>query len=606
DAHADTHTGVGARVDAEPGTDAAVDPAAVDPAAVDPASGPASDMASDAVSDAASDAASDMASDAAAGAAADAAADAAAGRRPGALAGPSVPRARRTLLGPLWRLIDGRPGDSRTAVARRARILVTIATGLANLGGALVVVMFGLVVPDPVGDVSDRIKLVNLIVFTAYVAAALPVGLVLGERFFRRVRHLLQHHDEPQRRASLLLYGPLRLMGLHLTLWGIGTVGWVLINLPFSWLLAVKLGLTSLLGGLTTCTFVYLITERLLRRAVTTALRSELPRRTGLPGVVARSVLAWALGTAVPVLGLISLAVGSFLIARITVRDFAVAVLTLGGIALVVGFLVTYGAARAVADPVESVRHGLARVQHGDLDVEVPVYDASEVGLLQAGFNHMAAGLREHERLRDLFGRQVGADAARVAVERGVDLGGELREVAVLFVDIIGSTRLAADRPPAEVVKLLNDFFAVVVEVVGAHGGWINKFEGDAALAIFGAPLDLDGAPARRAGGGPRAGRPAAHRGPRDRGRRRRLRRGGRRRAHRRRGAFRVHGDRRPGERGRAPHRPRQDHPRARPGRRDARRGGRAGRGGALGLGDEVVLRGHTRPTRLAAPAGPS
>ncbi|MBO2462446.1 adenylate/guanylate cyclase domain-containing protein [Actinomadura violacea] len=405
-----------------------------------------------------------------------------------------APRARRTLLGPLWRLIDGRPGDSRAAIARRARILVTTATGLANLGGALVVLAFAVVVPDPVGRVSDRLQTINVAVFTAYVVAAVPVGLVLGERFFRRVRRLVERHDEPDRHErSLLLYGPLRLMALHLTLWGIGTVGWVVINAPFSLLLAVKLGLTSLLGGLTTCTIVYLLTERLLRRAVTTALHSELPRRTGLPGVVARSVLAWGLGTAVPILGLITLAVGSFVIARITVRDFALAVLALGGTALVIGLAVTYGAARAIADPVESVRLGLARVERGDLDVEVPVYDASEVGLLQAGFNHMAAGLREHARLQDLFGRQVGEDVARVALERGIDLGGETREVAVLFVDIVGSTRLAADRPPAEVVGLLNAFFAVVVKVVGAHGGWINKFEGDAALAVFGAPLALDG-----------------------------------------------------------------------------------------------------------------
>ncbi|MFC4049462.1 adenylate/guanylate cyclase domain-containing protein [Actinomadura syzygii] len=423
------------------------------------------------------------------------------------------PRRRRTVLGPLWRFIDGAPDDSRARIARRARILVTAATGLANLVGALVVLAFAVVVPDPVGPVSDRLQLFNLAVFTAYVAAALPVGLVLGERFFRRVRRLVERHDEPDRHErSLLLYGPFRLMAVHLTLWGIGTVGWVAVNAPFSGLLAVKLGLTSLLGGLTTCTVVYLLTERLLRRAVTTALRSEPPRpsggrggsaphkdprRIGLPGVVARSVLAWALGTGVPILGLITLAVGSFLIARITVRDFAFAVLALGGIALVVGFGVTYGAARAIADPVESVRVGLARVRRGDLDVEVPVYDGSEVGLLQAGFNHMAAGLREHERLQDLFGRQVGEDVARVAVERGIDLGGELREVAVLFVDLIGSTRLAAERPPAEVVRLLNAFFTVVVEVVGAHGGWINKFEGDAALAVFGAPLDLPGAPAR-------------------------------------------------------------------------------------------------------------
>jgi adenylate cyclase len=67
----------------------------------------------------------------------------------------------------------------------------------------------------------------------------------------------------------------------------------------------------------------------------------------------------------------------------------------------------------------------------------------------------------------------------------------------VIFVDVIGSTRLAATRSPHEVVELLNRFFGEVVEVVEAHGGWINKFEGDAALAVFGAPQDLDDAHGR-------------------------------------------------------------------------------------------------------------
>jgi adenylate cyclase len=53
---------------------------------------------------------------------------------------------------------------------------------------------------------------------------------------------------------------------------------------------------------------------------------------------------------------------------------------------------------------------------------------------------------------------------------------------------VIGSTRLAAHRQPDEVVALLNAFFSVVVEVTERHCGWVNKFEGDAALCVFGAP----------------------------------------------------------------------------------------------------------------------
>jgi adenylate cyclase len=104
----------------------------------------------------------------------------------------------------------------------------------------------------------------------------------------------------------------------------------------------------------------------------------------------------------------------------------------------------------------------------------------------------MVAGLRERERLRDLFGRQVGEDVARRALEQGVTLGGEEREAAALFVDLIGSTAFAAERDPAEVVEALNRFFAIVVEVTGEFGGLVNKFAGDAALCVFGAPLDQD------------------------------------------------------------------------------------------------------------------
>jgi adenylate cyclase len=176
----------------------------------------------------------------------------------------------------------------------------------------------------------------------------------------------------------------------------------------------------------------------------------------------------------------------------LTRTQLAVAVLALTGTGLIVGFLCMFIAARAVAAPVISVRHAVSEVGEGDLDVEVPVYDGSELGLLQSGFNQMVTGLRERERIRDVFGRHVGEDVAREALEREGGLGGETREVAILFIDMVGSTELASSRPATEVVELLNAFFGIVVETVHEHNGWVNKFEGDAALAVFGAPQEID------------------------------------------------------------------------------------------------------------------
>jgi adenylate cyclase len=119
------------------------------------------------------------------------------------------------------------------------------------------------------------------------------------------------------------------------------------------------------------------------------------------------------------------------------------------------------------------------------------VYERSEIGRLQSGFNRMVNGISERDRLRDLFGRHVGTDVARRALEDGASLSGNTLEAAVLFIDLVGSTNLAASRPPEEVAKVLNDFFRIVVSAVEDGQGQINKFQGDAALAVFGAPLPV-------------------------------------------------------------------------------------------------------------------
>ncbi|WP_337193442.1 adenylate/guanylate cyclase domain-containing protein [Actinomadura rayongensis] len=390
------------------------------------------------------------------------------------------------------------PGLPRTLLELRVRWVLLVVVGVANLGGAVVVLLFAVfVLPDPPLPDRDHARLVNTVAFFGYPLVAAPFVLAAGLRLWKPVIALVREGrvtDAAQGRAVLL--GPLRLTLLVGGLWTLGAAGWAVLDIAlFVPELAVKTGLTCLLGALTTCTIVYLLSERLLRPAAALVLAAGQSRRIRLPGVVTRAMLAWALGTAVPVFGLICVGVAVLFGPPISTTQLSITMIVLAGTAILVGMCVTLIAIKAVADPITTVRTGMARVERGDLDARIDVYDASEVGQLQAGFNHMVAGLRQHERLRDLFGRHVGEQVADLALESdGIELGGEAREVAVLFVDLTGSTRLAATHSPDEVVELLNRFFGVVVAAVGAHGGWINKFEGDAALAVFGAPLELDDA----------------------------------------------------------------------------------------------------------------
>jgi adenylate cyclase len=88
----------------------------------------------------------------------------------------------------------------------------------------------------------------------------------------------------------------------------------------------------------------------------------------------------------------------------------------------------------------------------------------------------------------------VGTSVAQEALRKGVTLSGECRDAVALFVDITGSTGLSRRVEPERLVEMLNRFFSVVVDAVEENGGLVNKFEGDAALCVFGVPVEIDDA----------------------------------------------------------------------------------------------------------------
>ena len=273
--------------------------------------------------------------------------------------------------------------------------------------------------------------------------------------------------------------------------WAVGGVVFVAISWQVVHDVVPVVVTATALGAAATAIIGYLQSERVLRPVAVAALRDGTPEKLRAPGVILRQLLTWLLSTGVPVLAIVlSVLAGKASLLNASPDKLFTPILLMALAALVIGLAGTVLVSMSIADPLRQLRWALGEVQRGNYNAHMQIYDASELGLLQAGFNDMVRDLAERQRLRDLFGRYVGEDVARRALERGTELGGQERDVAVLFIDLVGSTQLAATRPPSEVVNVLNEFFRVVVEAVGRHGGFVNKFQGDAALAIFGAPIE--------------------------------------------------------------------------------------------------------------------
>src|SRR3712207_3644820 len=327
----------------------------------------------------------------------------------------------------------------------------------ANVVGAVLVFVLSVyVVPSPQVEDMATLDTLNLIAFAVVLPPWLAAGGWLSARMARRSSEWLVEGRDPTSedlRASLTF--PKRQALLEAALWGVALVIFTVLNSFWSIELGLGCALEVLLGGLTTVALSYLLCERLSRPVFARALERgrdlQMPEGTRCPGVASRLTLAWVVGATVPLVcvllvGLIAL---SDVEASKERLGLATALLAITGV--MVGLIVIVTASRQLTEPLKALRQALASVERGDLAATVEVDDASEIGRLQSGFNNMVAGLRERDRLLDLFGRQVGEEVAREALERdGVELGGETREAAVLFVDLIGSTSMATRLEPQE------------------------------------------------------------------------------------------------------------------------------------------------------------
>jgi adenylate cyclase len=385
----------------------------------------------------------------------------------------------------------GSPPDARS-LERQVwawRVGASVYAGVTRVGYFVLWVVPAGVIDLRLGQ-TDRMRMLVTSIGLALVLT--PLGRAHARRQFEPVARWLRSGEAATiEDQTAILDQPRRHALTSVLYWVVGAVGasaYYIVSsggqLAGGALLVVGIGLI----GLHSAAFTYLGVERVLRPVAASALVRFEPMRISVLSVRARFLLAFALGPGVTIGG-----IAGFLALRTgAAADVSTAIWPAVVLGFVDGYALVALAAASVTEPMHGVRRAMGAVFDGDLDVEVGVDASSEVGLLQMGFNRMLLGLRERERLRDLLDQYAGTDVAHRLVEGGVDFVGTEVDASVLMVDLIGSTPFTETTPPAEVVASLNLFFEAVVGVVAAHGGWVNRFVGDAALCVFGAPVPCD------------------------------------------------------------------------------------------------------------------
>lgn len=156
---------------------------------------------------------------------------------------------------------------------------------------------------------------------------------------------------------------------------------------------------------------------------------------------------------------------------------------------LFIAILFIYFFSKTISNPVKKLAAASDQIESGDFELKLKSKSKDEIGLLTERFVSMGKGLAERERLKDTFGRFINKDIAEKAAKGELTLGGETKEVTIFFSDIRSFTAISEKLEPFEVVEFLNDYMTRMVECVNITNGVVDKFIGDAVMAVWGAPV---------------------------------------------------------------------------------------------------------------------
>lgn len=153
---------------------------------------------------------------------------------------------------------------------------------------------------------------------------------------------------------------------------------------------------------------------------------------------------------------------------------------------------------RSLTSPIGDLVEASKQIESGNFNLQLQARTKDEIGLLTQSFNEMATGLAERENLKSSFSKFTNRAIAEKAARGELQLGGETRNATIFFSDIRSFTAMSEKLTPQEVVEFLNAYMTRMVECVNKTNGVVDKFIGDAIMAVWGAP-ETSGSPAEDA-----------------------------------------------------------------------------------------------------------